>query len=339
MNAKVKRFGGSGRVMSRLLQRSAEAQLDLKHHCACRRRSVEGQSGGQVQWRQHGGDPKKATWEEDCHCWGLGPQNTVKWPIVEHLRAMYVTVMIREKAVEPEQYRKRKVESSNGPSTTVKFYRASSRGCEPHRVPVLARFTKSVASLKPASEDLNRSQAWVKKFETRAVPTVDWVIMHRVISWVEAGCMHYEIQGKCFFCLDNSFLLFHLMQNSNFDLNGLGLWLFGAPVTVTRHVWTRCLASKDLPNSIKHENFADATHREDSQAQSGAFRYKEAVARGDVMEVDSEEEEEDEPEDSGESLPHERTARSETQSMALADHLHPFRANVQREEFLTTRII
>jgi hypothetical protein len=39
-----------------------------------------------------------------------------------------------EKDVEPEQGRKRKIESSNGQSTTIKFYRASWRGCEPHRI-------------------------------------------------------------------------------------------------------------------------------------------------------------------------------------------------------------
>jgi hypothetical protein len=82
--------------------------------------------------------------------------------------------------------------------------------------------------------------------------------------------MHYEIQGKCFFCLDNSFLLFHFDAKLEFRLERPWFVAVWAPVMVTRRVWTRCLASKDLPNSIKHENFADATLREDSQAQSGA---------------------------------------------------------------------
>ncbi|KAJ7874064.1 hypothetical protein B0H14DRAFT_3437982 [Mycena olivaceomarginata] len=80
-----------------------------------------------------------------------------------------------------------------------------------------------------------------------------------------------------------------------------------------------------------------------------AVCYEEAVARGDVMEVDSEEEEEDEPEGEPDLTTAEMlslfqklekaclTKGQPDQSIALADHLRRFRANVQREEFLAAK--
>ncbi|KAJ7842144.1 hypothetical protein B0H14DRAFT_3457083 [Mycena olivaceomarginata] len=110
------------------------------------------------------------------------------------------------------------------------------------------------------------------------------------------------------------------------------------------------LTLEDLVDPEDEREVGNAQFKVQTDAEIvAAVRYEEAVAPGDVMEVDSEKEEEDEPEGEPDLTTAEMlslcqklekaslTKGQPDQSMALADHLRRFRANVQREEFLAAK--